>query len=128
DLDTDVNAYLDFRIPPREGKPVTLRNIMTHTAGFEEQIRGLISKGKPEAPLGDLLKRWVPHRIYAPGTTPAYSNYATALPGYIVERASGMSFDDYIDQRIFAPLGMAHSSFREPLPERLQPLMSKGYA
>ncbi len=128
DLDADVNTYLDFKIPPRDGKPVTLRNIMTHTAGFEEQIRGLISKGKPEAPLGDLLKRWTPHRIFAPGTTPAYSNYATALAGHIVERASGMSFDDYIDQRIFAPLGMNHSSFRQPLPERLQPMMSKGYA
>ncbi|MBB4630953.1 serine hydrolase domain-containing protein [Sphingosinicella soli] len=127
DLDADVNTYLDFKIPARDGKPVTLRNILTHTAGFEEQIRGLISVGKP-APLGDLLKRWVPNRIFAPGTTPAYSNYATALAGYIVERASGMSFDDYIDQRIFAPLGMNHSSFRQPLPQRLQPLMSKGYA
>lgn len=128
DLDADVNTYLDFKIPPRDGKPVTLRNIMTHTAGFEESIRGLISKGKPEASLGDLLKRWVPHRIFAPGTTPAYSNYATALAGYIVERVSGMSYDDYIDQHIFAPLGMAHSSFRQPLPAKLQPLMSKGYA
>ena len=39
DLDADVNQYLDFKIPPRDGKPVTLRNIMTHTAGFEEQSR-----------------------------------------------------------------------------------------
>ena len=32
----------------------------------------------------ELLTRWVPHRIFAPGTTPAYSNYATSLAGYIV--------------------------------------------
>jgi len=128
DLDTDVNAYLDFRIPPREGKPVTLRNIMTHTAGFEEALRGLISDDiETPAPLGGVLKRWTPERIFAPGTTPAYSNYATALAGYIVERVSGMPFDDYIEQRIFAPIGMNHSTFRQPLPTALKPLMSKSY-
>ena len=41
-LDADVNTYLDFQIPPRDGQPITLRNIMTHTAGFEEQIKTLI--------------------------------------------------------------------------------------
>ena len=51
---------------------------------------------------------------------PAYSNYATALAGYIVERVSGLSFDDYIDQNIFEPLGMTHSSFRQPLPKALE--------
>ena len=129
DLDRDVNAYLDFKIPPREGEPITLRDIMTHTAGFEETIRGLIT-ADPEgvSPLGEVMKAWVPERIFAAGTTPAYSNYATALAGYIVERVSGMSFDDYVDRTIFQPLGMTRSSFRQPLPERLRPLMSKGYA
>lgn len=128
DLDTDVNEYLDFEIPPRDGQPITLRNIMTHTAGFEEQVKGLMGvEGEPAPVLEELLKDWVPTRIFAPGTTPAYSNYATALAGYIVARVSGMSFDDYIDQHIFVPLGMEHSTFRQPLPEALQPLMSKGY-
>lgn len=129
DLDTDVNNYLDFKIPPRDGQPITLRNIMTHTAGFEEQIKGLMGEegGEPVLGYSDRLKDWVPERIFAPGTTPAYSNYATALAGYIVERVSGVPFYDYIDQNIFAPLGMQHSSFRQPLPEQLKPLMSKGY-
>lgn len=128
DLDRDVNAYLDFQIPPFEGKPITMRHIMTHTAGFEESVRYLISSNpkaamalKPQMPLA------LPKRVFAPGTTPAYSNYATALAGYIIERVSGQTFDDYIDKNIFDPLGMAHSSFRQPLPPRLQPLMSKGY-
>jgi len=128
DLDTDVNTYLDFKIPPREGKPITLRNIMTHTPGFEEQAKGIMGvpeDGVPE--LGAILKRWIPTRIFAPGETPAYSNYATALAGYIVARTSGMSFDDYVDQHLFQPLGMSHSTFRQPLPDSLQPLMSKGY-
>ena len=34
DLDADVNTYLDFKIPPRDGKPITLRNLMTHSPGF----------------------------------------------------------------------------------------------
>ena len=127
DLDADVNEYLDFRIPARDGKPVTLRNIMTHTAGFEEQVKGLMTTGKPLHSLDQQLSDWVPERIFAPGTTPAYSNYATALAGHIVARTSGLSFDDYIEQHIFAPLGMQQASFRQPLPAKLEPHMSKGY-
>ncbi len=128
DLDADVNTYLDFKIPAYEGKPITLRNIMTHTPGFEEALRGLISdEQKTSESLGAVLKRWTPNRIYAPGTTPAYSNYATGLAGYIVERVSGIPFDDYIEQRIFAPLGMTQSTFRQPLPTALAPFMSKSY-
>ena len=128
DLDADVNTYLDFEIPPREGKPITLRNILTHTPGFEEQIKNLMfADEKQIEPLDQTLKRWVPTRVFAPGTTPAYSNYATALAGYIVARTSGLSFDDYIDQRILAPLGMTQASFRQPLPEHLVEHMSKGY-
>ena len=129
DLDADVNQYLDFEIPHRDGTPVTLRQILTHTTGMEEQIRGLITADDASiTPLGDALKHWVPERIHAPGSTPAYSNYATALAGYIVERVSGQSFDDYIEQHIFQPLGMARSSFRQPLPPELLAGMSKGYA
>jgi CubicO group peptidase (beta-lactamase class C family) len=128
DLDRDVNEYLDFEIPPRDGKPVTLRNIMTHTGGFEETARALIASDQANIPtLGDYLKHWVPTRIFAPGTTPAYSNYATSVAGYIVERVSGESFDDYLDRHIFAPLDMRHATFRQPLPEVLRPLMSQGY-
>ena len=48
--------------------------------------------------LGAYLKEWTPDRIFAPGETPAYSNWATALAGYMVERVSGMSFDDYLER------------------------------
>lgn len=129
DLDADVNGYLDFEIPARDGQPITLRNILTHTPGFEERVKDLIvPEGTPFDPLDVYLKEWVPTRIFAPGTTPAYSNYATSLAGYIVARASGLSFDDYVEQHIFRPLGMEHSTFRQPVPEPLQPLLSNGYA
>lgn len=129
DLDADVNQYIDFEIPRGDGEPVTLRQIMTHTTGMEEQIRSLITADPASiTPLGDALKHWVPERIHPAGTTPAYSNYATALAGYIVERVSGETFDDYVDRHIFQPLGMDHSSFRQPLPPPLLEQMSKGYA
>src|SRR3546814_13992203 len=102
---------------------------MTHTAGFEEQIRALITAKDSEiTPLGDALKNWVPERIHEPGSTPAYSNYATAVAGYIVERVSGESFADSIDRHIFQPLRMAHYSFSQPLPPALQPNMPTAYS
>ena len=128
DLDADVNQYLDFRIPDYEGQPVTLRQIMTHTAGFEESLKDLIGHDRAAVPPYDqLLKRWVPNRIFAPGSTPAYSNYATSLAGYIVQRVSGEPFNDYVERHIFAPLGMRNSTFREPLPANLQRFMATGY-
>jgi CubicO group peptidase (beta-lactamase class C family) len=127
DLDGDVNQYLDFKIPAYDGKPVTMRELMQHVAGFEEQAKNIISED-PKAPGFDvLLKQWVPERVFAPGTTPAYSNYGASLAGYIVQRLSGEEFDDYVDKHIFAPLDMRHSTFRQPLPPDLAPLMSKGY-
>jgi CubicO group peptidase (beta-lactamase class C family) len=127
-LDEDVNKYLDFKIPPRNGKPVTLRNIMTHTSGFEEQVMDLIAiKQDKYVPYDQILKRWVPKRVYDPGTTPAYSNWATALAGYMVSRVSGEPFDQYIQNHVFAPAGMKLATFQQPLPANLKPYMSEGY-
>jgi len=126
-LDADVNKYLDFRIPPYDGKPVTMRELMQHTAGFEEQVKGILSHSPDSPRFVALLKRWVPTRIFAPGTTPAYSNYGASLAGYIVQRVSGEPFDTYIEKHIFEPLDMRHSTFRQPLPKNLAPLLSKGY-
>ena len=128
DLDRDMNDYLDFKIPATFAKPITLRNAMTHTPGFEETVQELFVRDEKDLkPVGDYLKAHLPARIYPPGTTPAYSNYATSMAGYIVQRVSGQPFDDYIEQHILNPLGMKHSTFRQPLPETLSPLMSKGY-
>ena len=128
-LDADVNTYLDFKIPPGpDGKPITVRNLMTHTTGFEEQLKELfVPEIKDVKSLGDSLKGHTPRRLFPAGSTPAYSNYGAGLAGYIVERASGMPFDDYVEKNIFAPLGMNHSTFRESLPAAWQADMSKGY-
>lgn len=127
DLDRDVNQYLDFQIPYAYG-PITMKHILTHTAGFEGRIKDLIVTGSTSPNLGEYLKTHIPPQIFPPGTTPAYSNYATALAGYIVERISGQPFNDYIDQHILKPLNMTHSTFAQPLPGALAPFMSNGYA
>jgi CubicO group peptidase (beta-lactamase class C family) len=127
DLDHDVNEYLDFKIPPRDGNPVTLRQLMTHTAGFEDTARGLLPRKPEDVNLERYLKTHIPTRIFAPGEIVAYSNYGCGLAGYIVQRVSGEGFDDYVQKHIFEPLGMHHSSFAMPLPPTLAPLMAKGY-
>lgn len=128
DLDTDVNQYLDFKTPPYRGQPITMRQMMTHTAGFEEAFKGGITYGEGSPPpLGEVVRDLLPARVFAPGTTPAYSNVATALAGYVVERVSRTPFDAYIEQHIFEPLEMRHSTFRQPVPESLRPFVAKGY-
>jgi CubicO group peptidase (beta-lactamase class C family) len=128
DLDQDINAYLDFKIPPTQPHPITLRHILTHTPGFEEQIKDLFGEeGAPVASLKDHLMGHMPERIFPAGTTPAYSNYGGSLAGYIVERVSGRPFNDYVAEQIFRPLGMTRSTFVQPLPADLKPLMSSGY-
>jgi CubicO group peptidase (beta-lactamase class C family) len=136
DLDADVNTYLkDFKVASTYPQPVTLRNIMTHTAGFEDGGVGYLFAGKAEdlLPLGEWVAKHQPARVrppttdWADGTHASYSNWATALAGHIVEVVSGQSFDDYVAQHIFQPLGMTRSTFGEPLPEALAPRMSGGY-
>lgn len=127
DLDRDVNDYLDFKVPATYSKPITLRNLMTHTPGFEESFKNLILDTNRIEPLGPYLAAHVPGRVYPPGTIPAYSNYGAALAGFIVQRVSGQPFPEYVDEHIFKPLGMTHSTFVQPLPATLKPLMSDGY-
>lgn len=126
-LDADIRQYLDFPVDEHLGK-ITMRDLMTHTPGFDESIKGLISEnGAHMRSLENYLKTHGPNQIFAPGTTGAYSNYGAGLAGYIVQRVSGQPFDDYIEQHIFQPLGMTHASFRQPLPANLEPLMSQGF-
>jgi CubicO group peptidase (beta-lactamase class C family) len=128
DLDKDVNAYLDFQIPASWSKPITLRDLMTHTAGFEETLEHLGTYDqKSLMKLDDLLKAWVPTRIFPPGEVSAYSNYGAALAGYIVQRVSGEAFDEYVGRHILQPLAMTRSSFAQPLPDALAKDMAKGY-
>lgn len=128
DLDRDVNTYIDFNVPATFGKPTTLRDIMTHRPGLEETIKDLfVGSEKDMRPIAQYLPTHLPKQIYPPGTIPAYSNYATTLAAYIVQRVSGEQFEDYVEAHVLKPLEMAYATFRQPLPDALKPLMSNGY-
>lgn len=113
DLDADVNTYLTtFKIKDTyPGRPVTLRNLLTHTAGFDEDY--LVGSGgenlKNVEPLGRALADTQPARVRPPGTV-TYSNYGVALAGYLVETVSGLPYADYVQRNVFDPLGMKNSS------------------
>lgn len=120
DLDTDVNTYLNPPIVPEAfGKPITLRNLLQHSAGFDDEFLGM-ARESPEnlPPLKDYFATGLPKRIFEPGHFMCYSNHGVALAGLVVEEVSGKSFAQYVDEHIFAPLGMANSHFDlVPTPE-----------
>ena len=125
-LDTDVNVYLDFRIPSTFDEPITLRHLLTHTPGFEDRIFGLFGKVEGMT-CTEWLERNLPTRINPPGVHASYSNYGTTLAGYIVEQVSGVSWDDYIDRHILEPLEMEFATTRQPIPNELEQHLSNGY-
>src|SRR5438067_10971736 len=128
DLDHDVNDYLDFAIPKTHAEPVTLRQLLTHTAGFEDTLKNLFVAYESDVkPLRTYLLNEMPVRIFPPGKIPSYSNYGFTLAGYIVDRVSGEKFERYIDNHILKPLRMTNSTFDQPLPQQFAPNMSNGY-
>jgi CubicO group peptidase (beta-lactamase class C family) len=128
DLDRNVNDYLDFKIAEPYGKPITLRHLMNHRAGFEEGLKDLLGYDPAEAQSTErYLKEHPRPMLFAPGQVPAYSNYGAALAGYIVQRVSGEPFETYVERHILKPLGMLHSTFAQPLPKQFPGYLSKGY-
>jgi CubicO group peptidase (beta-lactamase class C family) len=128
DLDADVERYLDFPLPRAFAQPVTMRHLLTHTAGFEERIKGLIALDGPGPDLRETVAVDPPEQVFAPGTVPAYSNYGYALAGYVVERVSGVPFDAYVEQNVIRRAGMTSSTFAQPLPAELADRLARGYA
>lgn len=128
DLDADVSTYIDVPIPAAFGKPITMRDLMTHTPGFEETLRELIvDRADQVVPIRRYLVEHLPDRIFPPGEVTAYSNYGATLAGYIIQRVSGEKFEDYVARHILEPLHMTHATFMQPLPPQLAPLMATGY-
>jgi len=128
DLQRNVDDYLDFKVSPQGGPSITLLDLMNHRGGFEEGIKDVLATD----PRGFMsteayLKQHPRPLLFRPGTVPAYSNSGTALAGYIVQRVSGEPFERYIERHIFQPLGMQHSTFDQPLPDRFKGMPSQGY-
>src|SRR5215203_1388473 len=128
DLDEDINAYLDFRIPDTYPQPITLKDLMTHTSGFEDRLRGsVVSDPNDVVPTREWLISNMPARVRPPGDIAGYSNYNAMLAGYIVARVSGEPYHQYIQEHILNPLGMVHSTAQSPIPPDLRAHASVGY-
>jgi CubicO group peptidase (beta-lactamase class C family) len=129
-LDEDINHYLkDFKIPETYPEPVTLKHLMTHTAGFEDHVIGLFGLDSSSLrPLGEILAHELPARVRPPGVTASYSNHGAGIAAYIVEQATGKNFNDSVENNILIPLQMNVTTFRQPLPGFLKTKMSRGYA
>lgn len=127
-LDDPVAALVDLDLPTTYDEPITLRHLLSHTAGFEERMAGVFLDPHGDVPPLTEVLADPPRQIYAPGTTPSYSNYGNALAGYVVEQLSGTDFADYAAEHVFAPAGMDTATFAQPLPQELAEHMSGGFA
>lgn len=124
DLDADVRTYLrEVRMPEFAGPPVTLRHLLSHTAGFDE-VRGRMCdlSGPPER-LQDFLNRKLV-RIRPAGQLTAYSSYAIAVTQQLIEDIAGGRYEDFAREAVFSPLGMSSAHYvlhRTDLPALAAP-------
>ncbi|MCX4695706.1 serine hydrolase [Streptomyces sp. NBC_01408] len=126
----DVNDYLRAVTVPDTypGRPVTLDQLLTHTAGFDTDLVGRNrTSAKDVEPLAESLVTRRPPRVRAPGATAAYDNYGYALAGQLVADASGQSFPAYVDEHVLQPLGMTRSTFAQPPPAPIAADLARGY-
>ncbi|HXQ16853.1 MAG TPA: serine hydrolase domain-containing protein [Caulobacteraceae bacterium] len=122
-LDAPINRYLpaELAVPDVSGwRQVELRDLMTHTPGFEDRMFDHAFMDRPEdvRSLEAQLRLARPQRVFPPGTTPAYSNYGAKLAGAAVSHLEGQPYPTLIEREILQPLGMAHTTCREPYPAR----------
>jgi CubicO group peptidase (beta-lactamase class C family) len=118
-LDADVSLIVGFAVrAPGTRAPVTLRQLLSHTASIADDAR----TGAPRTvPLGEFLAGYFDGGARAtaffdagPGRNVAYSNVGPALAALAVERASGARFADRVKARIFEPLRMTTATFDPP--------------
>ena len=122
-LDAPMNTYLPqgLKMPDDSfDKPILVKHLMSHTAGLETRDLGRLFEQDPDniRPLGTFLQRGRPRRVRDPGELSTYSNYGAALAGAAVSAAEGQNFEHLAETEIFQPLGMSHTTFREPYPAR----------
>lgn len=129
DLEADVNTYLTaFQVPTAYGSPLTLRHLLTHTAGFDDKNIGYVARTEAESEtLEAYLAHELPPRVMPPGQILSYSNHGYGLAGYLVEVVTGQPFADYLAAHILEPLGMTRSTLVAPVPEAFAAARATGY-
>jgi len=115
DFETDIREYLPEGFLTKlqyEDERITMLNLMNHDAGFQESMyeNQMATEDELYGSLEEAVKACECYQAYHVGEHTAYSNWGTALAALIVERVSGMSYVDYVNEYIFKPLGMEHTS------------------
>jgi CubicO group peptidase (beta-lactamase class C family) len=132
----DLNAKLEDVVPevPVDNPwsathPVRIVNLLEHTAGFDDMHPRAAYNvhDPPDFPFIETFKRYPePFTVrWPPGTIMSYSNPDYGVAGYLIEKASGERFGDYIREAVFAPLGMSHSSLY--LTDDARARLAQGY-
>ncbi|MBT2289529.1 beta-lactamase family protein [Paenibacillus albidus] len=132
-LDQEVKTFFpeEFAAKLRYDKPITMLDIMHHTAGFENSPFIPFTQSLDELnSLEETLLSAQPEQIYEPDKVISYSNFAASLAGLAVEKVSGSAFSDYEMDHILRPLGMNHTSGHPSLADHpdLQADQAAGYA
>lgn len=114
-LDVDINHYLKtFQIDYKFNDSITVKNLLTHTAGFDERNIGWIVATKEEVvPLAQYLKKRMPPQIRPADKCITYTNHAYGLLALVVEEVSGFHYYEYVKQNILKPLEMNSSGFKK---------------
>ena len=115
DLIEDLRPYFPDAVSKklRYDEPITMLDLMNHTAGFEEAFQ-YMGCSSPEKLLSfeEYLIKAQPRQVFEPGSTVAYSNYGAGLAAYVVEQISGENYADYVHTHVFAPLGMENTAIK----------------
>lgn len=135
DLDADVNRYLkSWKVPPAaDGKVITLRELLTHTAGLTVHGFPGYAQGEPVPTLVQVLNGEKPAntpavvRFAPPGTEWRYSGGGYVIVQLLLQDVTGQAFPDLMQSLVLGPIGMTHSTFRQPLPEALKKVAATPY-
>lgn len=111
DMGLDISGYLEPDFPALS-YPVTMHQLLTHTAGFEDRVTGMaVFNVSDTEPLAESVRQYRPAQIFRPSEVTSYSNYGLALAAYVVERVAGQDFAGFCRENIFLPLGMKRTTF-----------------
>lgn len=119
-LEVDIKTYLpdNFLTNIKYDTPITMLDLMNHTAGFEEMLIEIFVQNKENvSTLEDALLKLQPDQIFPTGEVRAYSNWGVGLAGYVVENISGIPFYEYVHKNIFEVLGMKHTALNGTLSD-----------
>jgi CubicO group peptidase (beta-lactamase class C family) len=126
-FEDDIEKHTCGLVIPKEYRdPITVQHLMDHTAGWESRRRGTYARGAAELlPLASLVETEMLPRVRAPGRVESYSNFGTCVAARVVECASGTSFERYLAEHTFSPLGLLETTLQQPLAP--DSLFARGY-